>query len=387
MLTDDLINLPLNNLDRTGDRTMSRHITAYIALGSNLGDRAANIKKTLGMLSDLDGVSTVTPGSITETKPLGPKDQPDYLNTAAKITTTLTPEILYEKTAAIEDALGRKRIEKWAQRTIDLDILLYGDQIIQTPDLTIPHSQMHLRSFVLQPLCEFDPDIIHPVIKQPVRELAARLAGNDFIIDSTAAQLISVAGIIGVGKTTLAEALARALNCPLIPEAYDTNPYLADVYAGKKHLALDCQTYFLNSRIEQLNPQKLQPAHPFVTDYIFAKEMIYAQQSLASEQFIVYKQRNSAVADSIARPVLVIYMKDSPQACLDRIHSRNRPYEQRIEIDTLTQLYNEYEKLFSDWPLSPLISIDVGSFNCLDTASIASLANEVNSYICKSQKQ
>ena len=354
---------------------MSQQITAYIALGSNLGDRAANIKRALDMLSSLDGVSTVTPSGITETKPLGPKDQPNYLNTVAKITTTLTPEILYEKTAAIEDALGRDRIEKWAERTIDLDILLYGDRIIQTPDLTIPHTQMHLRSFVLQPLCELDPNIIHPVIKQPVKELAARLAGNDFVIDPTAAQLISVAGIIGVGKTTLAKALARALNCPLIPEAYDTN------------LALDCQTYFLNSRVEQLNPQKLQPARPFVTDYIFAKEMIYARQSLASEQFTVYKQRNSAVADRIAAPVLVIYMKDSPQACLERIHSRNRPYEQRIQIDSLTRLYNEYEKLFSGWHLSPLISIEVANFNCLDTAGIARLANEVNSYICKSQKQ
>ena len=362
---------------------MSRHITAYIALGSNLGDRAANIEKALGLLGGLDGVYAVTHGSITETKPLGPKDQPDYLNTVAKITTTLTPEILYEKTAAIEDALGRKRLEKWTERTIDLDILLYGDQIIQTPDLTIPHSQMHLRSFVLQPLCELDPDIIHPVIKQPLKELATRLAGSNFVIDPTAPQLISVAGIIGVGKTTLAEALAGALNCPLIPEAYDTNPYLADVYAGKKDLALDCQTYFLNNRVEQLNPQKLRPARPFVSDYIFAKEMIYARQSLASEQLAVYKQRNSAVADSVARPVLVIYMKDSPQACLDRIHSRNRPYEQRIQIDCLRRLYNEYEKLFSDWRLSPLIRIDVGSFNCLDTAVITGLANEVKSYICK----
>ena len=95
---------------------MSRHITAYIALGSNLGDRADNIKKALDMLSDLDGVSTVTPGSVTETKPLGPKNQPDYLNTVAKITTTLDPEILYEKTAAIEDALGRERSSRQSTR-------------------------------------------------------------------------------------------------------------------------------------------------------------------------------------------------------------------------------------------------------------------------------
>ena len=84
-----------------------------------------------------------------------------------------------------------------------MDILLFGEEIINSPDLTVPHPQMHLRSFVLKGLCQFDADLLHPVIKEPMKELANRLNNTDFVLNPKLPQLVGIAGIIGVGKTTL----------------------------------------------------------------------------------------------------------------------------------------------------------------------------------------
>ena len=121
---------------------------------------------------------------MIETRPLGDKAQGNYINTVAKIETTLTAEQLYGQMMIIENSLGRTRDEKWAARTIDLDLLLYGSEIIDRPGLTVPHSQMHLRSFVLRGVCELDAELCHPILKRSMQELASRLCGNDFIFDS-----------------------------------------------------------------------------------------------------------------------------------------------------------------------------------------------------------
>jgi deoxyadenosine/deoxycytidine kinase len=117
-----------------------------------------------------------------------------------------------------------------------------------------------------------------------------------------------------------------------------------------------------------------------VADYVFDKEMIYAGRTLDAAQLAKYKRYYSAVAPSIAEPVLVVYLTESPKKCLDRIHRRNRPYEQRIELDTLKNLADDYEKLFADWPRSPLIRLGAGEFNCLDESDVRWLANQVRCY-------
>ncbi len=365
----------------------SQITTAYIGLGSNLGDRVGFINKALENLDKTERITVAAVSRMIETRPLGDRAQGDYINTVAKIETTLTAEQLYEQMMITENSLGRTRDEKWAPRTIDLDLLLYGDEVINQAGLTIPHSRMHLRSFVLQGMCELDADLQHPVLKRSMTELAKRLAGNDFMLDGQKPQLISVAGVIGVGKTTLAKALAQMLDCQMLAEAYDTNPYLADVYAGKSQLALDSQLYFLNSRVEQLDNNLLKPGCAVVTDYVFEKEMIYAERTLDPGQLAQYKKHNSEAAPTVATPVLVIYLKDSVQQCLERIRRRNRPYEQQIELVTLKILSDDYERLFADWPRSPVMRPAANEFNCLDNADVKSLANEVKSYIWNLQKQ
>ncbi|MCK5173564.1 MAG: 2-amino-4-hydroxy-6-hydroxymethyldihydropteridine diphosphokinase, partial [Planctomycetes bacterium] len=249
-------------------------MTAYIAFGSNVGDSAELVKSALKELGNLEEITVPAVSEFIKTKPLGEVDQPQFLNAVAKVETSIGAEKLLKCTQQIERLLGRERHQKWGPRTIDIDILLYGDEIVDTPKLTVPHSQMHLRSFVLTPMCEIGVEVVHPVLRQPMSVLAKRVACGNFFLDKDKPQLISIAGIIGVGKTTLGQGISKAIGCELIHEAYETNPYMDQAYAGKQDVALDWQLYFLVRRLKQLDEASLNSGKIYISDYVFNKEQI-----------------------------------------------------------------------------------------------------------------
>ena len=355
--------------------------TVYIGLGSNLGDRQDNINSALKMLAGIDGVEVIQTSETVETEPLGQLEQPDYFNAVAELQTSLSPDDLFKQLVNIETSLGRKRSEKWSSRTIDIDILLYGSEVINSPDLTIPHSQMHLRSFVLDGLCQLVGDLLHPVFKESVSELASRLNGCDFVLNPDLPQLISIAGVIGTGKTTLAKKLSDRVGCKMLPEPYDTNPFMPDVYAGKNELALDSQLYFLTERVEQLNNNILLKGDVYVSDYIFDKELIYSRQTLNPEQLILYDKIYQTSNSKVSLPVLVIYLRDLPENCLERIHKRNRPYEQEIEVKFLENLDAEYKTLFDGWKVCPVIRKKTTDLDYNKKESIENLVEQIKYYI------
>ena len=326
------------------------------------------------MLAETERIEVTHVSDLLETAPLAGKKQPNYLNTVAEIKTTLTAEDLHRKLRDIEVSLGRTQREKWSPRTIDLDLLLFGRQTINSPDLTVPHPQMHLRSFVLKGLCQLNARLLHPVIKEPVDELAARLNDTDFVLNPEQPQLVSIAGIIGVGKTTLAKNLSALLGCKCLLEPYDSNPFMPDVYAGRKEMALDSQLFFLTHRVEQLNHNTLTPGQIAISDYIFDKELIYAKRLLNAEQLSLYEKIHRPSGAKVAAPVLVIYLRDSAQKCLERIHKRNRPYEQKIELQFLEALNADYEQLFTDWKTCPVIRTSIG-------ADIDHLISQIKGYV------
>lgn len=148
----------------------------YLGIGSNLGNREENIRKALSILDEADGITVRTVSSCYETEPVGPvSGQDDFYNVAAEIETTLGPKELLSRANSVEQRLGRVRGERWGPRTIDIDILLWEDMVVDEDELTIPHPEMTRRAFVLTPLAEIAPDAIHPTAQRSIAELASQL--------------------------------------------------------------------------------------------------------------------------------------------------------------------------------------------------------------------
>jgi 2-amino-4-hydroxy-6-hydroxymethyldihydropteridine diphosphokinase len=360
---------------------MAEKNKAYIGLGSNLGNRNKSIQSAVKMLGETKGIDVIHISNIIETSPLGKMNQSAYLNAVTEIETSHSVGDLHKRLVDIETTLGRENKEKWASRIIDLDLLLFGQKIINNPGLTVPHPQMHLRSFVLKGMCRLNPELVHPILNESMKELAARLNGADYVLNPNVPQLVSIAGIIGVGKTTLAQNLAKLLGGKLLLEAYDTNPFMPEVYAGKKQFALDSQLYFLTTRTEQLNPDVLEAGKIAVSDYVFNKELIYARLLLDARQLKLYERTYPPFAAQVVPPVLVIYLQDSFESCLQRIHKRDRPYEQKIELKFLRALDTDYRQLFNNWKACPVIRKQVSKFDCTENTDLQHLTNQIKCYI------
>ena len=152
----------------------------FLLLGSNLGDRKLFLKQAIDHI-EAKIAPVVKLSSIFETQSWGKTDAPDYLNQVVQLYTTLPAGTLLEKILAIEILLGRERKEKWGSRTIDIDILFYGDEIIQEPDLQVPHPELHKRRFTLEPLAEIAADLIHPILHKDILQLKNELI-DDLIV-------------------------------------------------------------------------------------------------------------------------------------------------------------------------------------------------------------
>lgn len=155
-------------------------VQAFIALGSNLGDRSENIRLAVDALRASEGIKMRQVSSLLENPAVGgPPDSPPFLNAVAEIQTILPAHELLDRLMDIEQQIGRVRSERWAPRIIDLDLILYGDQMIKRPHLLIPHPLLHEREFVLRPLAEIAPTVLHPRLKMTAREMLDRIAHAD----------------------------------------------------------------------------------------------------------------------------------------------------------------------------------------------------------------
>ncbi len=149
--------------------------TAYISLGANLGDRERSLRRAIELLGTREGIRVARVSSLRETEPWGPVEQPSFLNAAAELETSLEPRELLDALLAVERDLGRLREGlRYGPRTIDLDLLVYGDAVVAEPGLVLPHPRLHERGFALEPLAELDPDLVVPG-HGPVSALLAAL--------------------------------------------------------------------------------------------------------------------------------------------------------------------------------------------------------------------
>jgi len=159
--------------------TELKPVIAYIGLGANLGDPRRQLQEALARLAAVEEVEVLKVSAFYLNPPLGPPEQPWYVNAAAQVRTRLEPEELLRVLRRVEEDLGRVRGERWGPRIIDLDLLLYDGVVMSGPDLTLPHPEMHRRAFVLIPLAEIAPLAWHPVLEKTVGELLADLPEDD----------------------------------------------------------------------------------------------------------------------------------------------------------------------------------------------------------------
>jgi len=168
-------------------------VAIYVALGSNLGNRQANLAMALRMFEPLARVEAVS--ALYESPPQVPAPPPPYLNAACSIVTGLAPELLLRHLKRMEHLIGRRATERWAPRPIDLDIAIYNDQVIDDGDLVVPHPRLTERAFVLRPLLDLDPELMHPVTGKRLADILTRV-GQDGLVE------VAPAGWHEVGAAT-----------------------------------------------------------------------------------------------------------------------------------------------------------------------------------------
>ena len=152
-------------------------VLTYLGLGSNLGDPAANVREAIELLRAAQGLGDLRASSLWKTAPWGNPDQPPYVNAVCEVRSSIEPWLILETAWGIERALGRRRdqeVGRYAPRTIDIDLLFYGAAVLHEPKVELPHPRLHERRFVLAPLCELNPHLVHPVLGVTAQALLAR---------------------------------------------------------------------------------------------------------------------------------------------------------------------------------------------------------------------
>ena len=185
--------------------------TTLIALGANLGDRRGNLQRAIALLDRPPAQRVVAHSRWFSTAPIGgPAGQTEFVNAAARVETSLSPLELLAVLRDIEAELGRQRRERWAARCVDLDLLLFDDLVLKTPELELPHPRMAFRRFVLEPAADVAADLLHPVIGWTMGQLLTHL--------NAAPNYLAITGLPGVGKTELASAVAAATASHLVTD-------------------------------------------------------------------------------------------------------------------------------------------------------------------------
>jgi 3-oxoacyl-[acyl-carrier protein] reductase len=239
--------------------------TVYLALGSNLGDRAATLERGLALLRLASGVQVARVSAFYETAPVGgPAEQGPYLNAAAEVTTDLAPQELLRRLQQIEADLGRVRAERDGPRTLDLDLLLFGDLVLATPDLIVPHPRLNERLFVLIPLAEIAAGVVHPVLRQTVGALLADRLGVRPVGAVSGRELTGLRAVV-TGATS---GIGRAIACELAAGGADVLVHgsgrrpaaAADVAEIIRHQGVRSEVLFADLRDHALLPDLVERA-------------------------------------------------------------------------------------------------------------------------------
>lgn len=337
---------------------MTTQNQAYISLGSNKGDAFKNLQLAIDAIHIKVGfVKAIS--RVYKTKAWG-FDSDDFNNACILVETHLSAKKLLKVMLDIERELGRQRtnIEGYQSRTIDLDILFFNDEIIELPNLVLPHRHMHQRNFVLVPLKDIAGQLIHPILEKDVTTLLNECE-DDLQVEPINIWLknpskvyrfkdynyIAIEGNIGAGKTSLASKLSHEFNAKLILERFADNPFLPKFYKEPKRYAFTLEMSFLADRYQQISDDlsQLDLFKDFiVSDYDVFKSLIFSKITLPEDEFALYRKLFYQVYKDIAKPDLYIYLYQNTERLQANIKKRGRNYEQNIADDYLDKINQGY---------------------------------------------
>ncbi len=351
--------------------------TTYLSLGSNQGEKLNNLQKAIDSIGDEVGAIHKV-SSVYKTKSWG-FESDDFLNCCVEVSTSLNPEDLLTTILKIEEKLGRIRSDdnEYSARSIDIDILLFDDEIIFSPNLIVPHPRMLERKFVLVPLTEIAPNYRHTIEKQTILMCLQNCTDNGIIekIDETLTRPISlfekynyiaIEGNIGAGKTSLAKMIGDDYNAKLVLERFADNPFLPKYYEDMERYAFPLEMSFLADRYNQLSDDLAQFdlfKNFIVSDYYIFKSLIFAQVSLHKDEYALYRKVFDVMYKEISKPDIYVYLYQNTERLLKNIKKRGRDYEQNIEPEYLEKIHAGYSTFIkSEKELNTLV-IDVSELD------------------------
>jgi len=306
--------------------------TCLIGLGANLGDRLQTLDTAVASLARDPRLVVVAQSRWHESSAIGgPPGQLPYLNGVVKVETSLEPPALMAVLQRIENALGRRRLERWAPRTIDLDLLLYDQLVLNTPLLVLPHPRMAWRRFVLEPAAEVAGCMVHPTTGWTIARLLDHL--------NTTAPYLAIAGPIGVGKTHLARRLARKRLVRWVSEKVDSDQ-LETFYSDPSGNAWSMELEFLRKRARLLEAGRPEWSDPewVASDFWFNQSLALAAVWLPPEQQAEFRRRWQTAQAGVVRPRLTVLLDASTDRLLERVRRRGRRCERHLGPDVLEKI-------------------------------------------------
>lgn len=354
----------------------------YLSLGSNQGNKLENLQQAIDLIAEKIG-AVVKISAVYKTESWGFISD-DFLNICIQITTGLNPENLLKSIQEIEHSLGRTRTSEigYIARNIDIDVLLFDTEIIISKALIVPHKDMLNRKFVLVPLSEIAPNLIHPITKQRIQTCLENCTDNNHI-EKTSLTLkrpvslaekfnyIAIEGNIGSGKTTLANMIAEDFNAKIILERFADNPFLPKFYEDHDRYAFPLEMSFLADRYQQLSDDLAQFdlfKNFIVSDYYIFKSLIFAQITLQKDEFYLYRKMFDIMYKEISKPDLYIYLYQDTQQLLQNIKKRGRDYEQNIAPEYLDKIHQGYSSFIKTEENLKTLIIDVSKKDFLNNS-------------------
>lgn len=360
---------------------MNTQHQVILSLGSNLGNRLENIQ--LAIQSIHETVATIVKVSSLYETPAWGFEGESFYNCAIILQTYKEASQILEEVLALEIQLGRKRepIEGYQSRVIDIDVIAFNEEIIQTEKLKVPHPQMQNRLFVLMPMRDLNLDWRHPILQKYLPELVQLSEDKSKIkvIQKLTAPLekinlqqynyIAIEGNIGAGKTTLATKIAEDFNAKLVLERFADNPFLPKFYEDQSRYAFPLEMSFLADRYQQLSDDLAQFdlfKDFIVADYHIFKSMIFAKVTLAEDEFRLYKTMFDIIHKETPKPDLYIYLYQNTEQLLANIKKRGRSYEMQIPAEYLEKINQGYLDYIKTQTNLNVLVIDVSDKDFID---------------------